>query len=516
MRFFQIFQDSYRFVLVPYINIIIFYSHVLHTYQIILLSVVNAGGDIATLEDMTVLSKKKTQAISEEGEQSSSSHVHNLPLSNIQAHPQINTLEERINSPQRWPVDNIENVLSTNKQSKRRIHRSPHSTRNNNKGRERENRSTPNQGNCHCGTSDASGQCDINVCGYNSEDEYGEVSKNSNDIEWVEQDRLFEKKLKKRGLILKQMKEDGACLFRAVSDQLFGDQDMHDIVRKQCMDYVASNRDYYTQYVTEDFNTYIARKRLDCTHGNHVEIHAMSELYNRPIEVYCYGIEPINIFHGTNTSESSNPPIRLSYQRGSHYNSIVDPFKATIGVGLGLPNFSPGSADKKLLTDAVRQSEDYMLEQTMLEDKLRATDWEATNDTIEEQIARESYLQWLKDNEKRNKSDKEKSATSTATSASLVEAYQPRTSPPRFTVGPKTPPTSPAHHCSTSENASLMGLPPHVFGMSKWEDIGILTQVLATSQQEYLDSLKRQHDEHKEDGDKYNKIYDLDKPSTSQ
>lgn len=41
----------------------------------------------------------------------------------------------------------------------------------------------------------------------------------------------------------------------------------------------------------------------------------------------------------------------------------------------------------------------------MLEDKLRATDWEATNEIIEEQVARESYLQWFKDNErlKRNK-----------------------------------------------------------------------------------------------------------------
>ena len=37
----------------------------------------------------------------------------------------------------------------------------------------------------------------------------------------------------------------------------------------------------------------------------------------------------------------------------------------------------------------------------MLEDKLRATDWEATNDAIEEQIARESYMQWLRDNEER-------------------------------------------------------------------------------------------------------------------
>lgn len=39
----------------------------------------------------------------------------------------------------------------------------------------------------------------------------------------------------------------------------------------------------------------------------------------------------------------------------------------------------------------------------MLEDKLRATDWEATNEAIEEQVARDSYLQWLRDSEKRDK-----------------------------------------------------------------------------------------------------------------
>ncbi|XP_025418279.1 OTU domain-containing protein 5-B-like isoform X2 [Sipha flava] len=466
---------------------------------------------------MTVLSKKKSQAHSEDGEPSSSAHNLALPMTTAQAHSQINTLEERISSPQRWSVDNIDNGLSS-KQAKRRIQRSPHSIRSN-KGRDRENwgenRPSTNFISCKCGSVDADGQCDAEKCGYNSEDEHGEVSKQYNSMDWVEQDRVFEKKLKKCGLILKQMKDDGACLFRAVSDQLFGDQDMHDIVRKQCMDYVASNKDYYMQYVTEDFNTYIARKRLDQTHGNHVEIHAMSELYNRPIEVYCYDIEPINIFNRANTSETLNAPIRLSYQRGSHYNSIVDPHKATIGVGLGLPNFSPGSADKKLLTDAVRQSEDYMLEQTMLEDKLRATDWEATNETIDEQIARESYLQFLKDNEKRNKCDKESAVTSTATSASVVKSYQPRTSPPRYSVGPKTPPnTSPCRDYSKLENSPIVALPPHLFGMSKWEDIGILTQVLATSQQEYLDNLKRQHDEQKEEVDKQF-LYDLEKPSTS-
>lgn len=48
--------------------------------------------------------------------------------------------------------------------------------------------------------------------------------------------------------------------------------------------------------------------------------------------------------------------------------------------------------------------------------------------------------------------------------------------------------------------------------MSKWEDIGILTQVLATSQQEYLDNLKRQRDEYKDESG----LYDSNKPSTSQ
>lgn len=51
---------------------------------------------------------------------------------------------------------------------------------------------------------------------------------------------MFEKRLKKKGFILKKMAEDGACLFRAVADQVYGDQEMHGTVRKNCMDYIVS------------------------------------------------------------------------------------------------------------------------------------------------------------------------------------------------------------------------------------------------------------------------------------
>lgn len=55
------------------------------------------------------------------------------------------------------------------------------------------------------------------------------------------------------------------------------------------------------------------------------------------------------------------------------------------------------------MKEALRASEEIELEQAMLEDKLRATDWEATSEAIEEQVARESYLHWLRDNEMRSR-----------------------------------------------------------------------------------------------------------------
>ncbi|XP_011255478.1 OTU domain-containing protein 5-B isoform X5 [Camponotus floridanus] len=422
--------------------------------------------------------------------------------------------------------------------------------------RERERQATPPAASCNGsqGTdSSVSGRVSIvgNASnldelanGYNSGDEYtGRMENNLTLVEWQERDRWFEKRLKKKGLIIKKMAEDGACLFRAVADQVYGDQEMHGIVRKHCMDYISSNQEFFSHFVAEDFSTYVDRKRQEYVHGNHIEMQAMSEMYNRSIQLYSYSTEPINIFH--TMVESDNEPIRLSYQRNSHYNSIVDPFKATIGVGLGLPSYNPGAADRALISDAVRQSEELQIEQTMLEDKIKATDWEATNEAIEEQVARESYLQWLRDNEMRKARSASSSSTSTVTSAqhnhSHFHSHGGRGQQRSHTSSPTTTQTSqdnlrnspkvsdavryskrspqhqstqgsPISHLSpdfevktsqepvpgsskevnASPDISLFNrLPPEVFGLTDWEDSHILSQVLATSQQEYLDSLKQ-------------------------
>ncbi|XP_055602334.1 OTU domain-containing protein 5-A [Uranotaenia lowii] len=256
------------------------------------------------------------------------------------------------------------------------------------------------------------------LSGYNSGDEHvGQKDAQLSPDEWKKRDDAFVKIMSDRGFILKEMEEDGACLFRAISLQIYGDQDMHEVIRQQTMDYIFQNREYFAQFVTEDITNYVTRKRLNHVHGNHIEIQAMSEMYNRSVELYCYQLEPINIFNSDQIN-NGNEPLRLSYQRCSHYNAILDPYKASVGVGLGLAGYRPDELDIKQVEEGVRMSEDLEIEQTMLEDKLKTTDWEATNEAIEEQIARESYLQWCRDN-MRNNTAKNNKSTSTVTSAEV-------------------------------------------------------------------------------------------------
>uniref|UniRef100_A0A0B6YBP0 ubiquitinyl hydrolase 1 n=1 Tax=Arion vulgaris TaxID=1028688 RepID=A0A0B6YBP0_9EUPU len=372
----------------------------------------------------------------------------------------------------------------------------------------------------------------VDDCGedYNSEEEHSPPPAAPENIAELEQ--WFEQALKdKRGFLIKKMGEDGACLFRSVADQVYGDQEMHGIVRKHCLDYMSKNADFYSQYVTEDFTMYINRKRLDSCHGNHLEIQAITELFNRPVEVYQYSLEPMNTFD--TAYKTDNPPIRLSYHGNVHYNSIVDPYSASIGVGLGLPGLQPGLAERNLMHEAIKSSENFHIEQTMLEDKLRETDWEVTQDSIEEQVARESYLQWLREQEKATRRTKGAAKTASATCSSSSDlthsnigetgpvrsprqlrsgnsspqqqhqaedqfvslpgsSKSPRHSPPQSSTGCASSTSVDGACAGLNETASIMNhLPPTMYGLSDWSEEDVLAQVIAQSQLEYLDSLKK-------------------------
>ena len=140
--------------------------------------------------------------------------------------------------------------------------------------------------------------------------------------------------------------------------------------------------------------------------GNHLEIRAMSELYHRSIEIYCYQVKPISVFNGSEVSGLE--PIRLSYQRGSHYDAILRADREISRPEPSNVTRLPYELDQRHFKAAVQQSEDTLIEQAMMEDKLKATDFEATNEEIEEQVARESYITWIKENELRNSESAQK------------------------------------------------------------------------------------------------------------
>ena len=133
----------------------------------------------------------------------------------------------------------------------------------------------------------------------NQADKQEEIRKKMHQIK--EQENMFRRVLAMKGLKINDMEGDGNCLFRAVSDQIYnGDQSHFALIRQACMDYIESERDFYIQFVIggeEFFDEYVERKRMDGVWGDDIELQAMSEIYNRPIEIYAYRAEPMRTFH---------------------------------------------------------------------------------------------------------------------------------------------------------------------------------------------------------------------------
>ncbi|OIT39330.1 PREDICTED: OTU domain-containing protein 5-like [Nicotiana attenuata] len=228
--------------------------------------------------------------------------------------------------------------------------------------------------------------------GYNSADEQNpKFGSSRNDME---REHQFESDIRRaKGLEVKKMLEDGNCLFRAVADQVYGDSEAYDLVRQMCIDYMERERDHFSQFITEGFTSYCKRKRRDKVYGNNVEIQALSEMYNRPIHIYSYSIEPMNTFHGSYNSDS--PPIRLSYHHGNHYNSLVDPRRLTVGAGLGFSSLQGTNVDKDKVKAAIKAQQDQQIDNALLAEGRFYSDLELTEKEMERMVIEASRAEYI-------------------------------------------------------------------------------------------------------------------------
>lgn len=247
--------------------------------------------------------------------------------------------------------------------------------------------------------------------GYNSADEQNPTFGSS--YYDLERERQFEIDIRRaKGLEVKRMLEDGNCLFRAVADQVYGDSEAYDLARQMCIDYMERERDHFSQFITEGFTSYCKRKRRDKVYGNNVEIQALSEMYNRPIHIYSYSTEPINIFHGNHDTDV--PPIRLSYHHGNHYNSLVDPRRLSVGAGLGFSCLRGRNVDKDQVKAAIKAQQDQQIDNALLAEGRFYSDLELTEKEIERMVMESSRAEYLAGNKSKQHVALRGSSTSSA------------------------------------------------------------------------------------------------------
>ena len=132
-------------------------------------------------------------------------------------------------------------------------------------------------------------------------------------------DLLMKQQLSQFGLDFKEITGDGNCMFRAISDQMVGGEDMHDQYRSLSISFMRDNREDFAPFVEddEDFSHYIRRMSQSGTWGGNLELQALSQVLQVNIKIHILGSPVWEIMNWPGSRW-----IHLSYHEESHYNSV--------------------------------------------------------------------------------------------------------------------------------------------------------------------------------------------------
>lgn len=109
------------------------------------------------------------------------------------------------------------------------------------------------------------------------------------DPEQVERD--LNQQLKRMHLYAANTTGDGNCLFRALSDQLYGSPDRHAQLRQETCDHLASRSEKFAGFVDDKpFDEYVRLMRESGTYGGHLELHAFAQMKLKQIKIVQPGL----------------------------------------------------------------------------------------------------------------------------------------------------------------------------------------------------------------------------------
>jgi len=148
-------------------------------------------------------------------------------------------------------------------------------------------------------------------------------------------DQDFLKELRDSGARVIQCAQDGNCLFRAISCQLYGTPDYHAQIRRQAVAYMRSQPERFKWLVdpptAAQLEVYLRAREnpvqgTQGEWGDHPEILALEEVFDRPIEIYSHeqGAKEPRKTHLAEIPDALKgvTPFRLSFHGDNHYNSL--------------------------------------------------------------------------------------------------------------------------------------------------------------------------------------------------
>ncbi|XP_073144937.1 OVARIAN TUMOR DOMAIN-containing deubiquitinating enzyme 7 isoform X3 [Henckelia pumila] len=123
------------------------------------------------------------------------------------------------------------------------------------------------------------------------------------------------------GLKIIQVTPDGNCFFRALADQLEGNEDKHEKYRNMVVRFIKNNREMFEPFVEDEvpFDEYCRAMGQEGNWAGHVELQAASLATHCNICIHRLR-SPRLYAHNFDVHEA--PQIHLSYHDGEHYNSV--------------------------------------------------------------------------------------------------------------------------------------------------------------------------------------------------
>lgn len=137
--------------------------------------------------------------------------------------------------------------------------------------------------------------------------------------------------LSANGLYAFDVMGDGNCLFRALSDQYYGDGGKnHMKIRQMTVDYMAEHADEFRMFITDEtWEQHLKRMRKDGVFGDQAEIVSFSRCANVDISIHQRDTEPLLIRpnggdkdNRKSGEKNARPTLHIAYHYWEHYSSV--------------------------------------------------------------------------------------------------------------------------------------------------------------------------------------------------